>query len=93
MSKKGFFARRVTAMACTAALLASSIPLSWVQAVAYDNNPVKIPQFLMTATASSEESSSDTCYASLAIDGDSGTMWHTRWSTSAIFTYNSTSLL
>lgn len=37
----------------------------------------------MTATASSEESSSDTCYASLAIDGDSGTMWHTRWSTSA----------
>lgn len=83
MSKKGFFARRVTAMACTAALLASSIPLSWVQAIAYDNNPVKIPQFLMTATASSEESSSDTCYASLAIDGDSGTMWHTRWSTSA----------
>lgn len=41
MSKKGFFARRVTAMACTAALLASSIPLSWVQAIAYDNNPVK----------------------------------------------------
>lgn len=45
MSKKGFFARRVTAMACTAALLASSIPLSWVQAIAYDNNPVKSPSF------------------------------------------------
>ncbi|BFK83258.1 hypothetical protein I4000191A8_03960 [Clostridia bacterium i40-0019-1A8] len=81
--KRQFLARRLTAMACTAALLVSSVPLSWVQAVAYKQEPVKIPQFLMTATASSEESKSDTCYASYAIDGDTGTMWHTRWSSTA----------
>ena len=68
--KRQFLARRLTAMACTAALLVSSVPLSWVQAVAYKQEPVKIPQFLMTATASSEESKSDTFYASYAIDGD-----------------------
>ena len=58
MSKKGFFARRVTAMACTAALLASSIPLSWVQAIAYDNNPVKNPPVFDDGNRISEESSS-----------------------------------
>lgn len=60
-----------------------AFPLSWVQAISYEPDYTRIPQFLMTAEASSEESESDTCYASLAVDGDAGTMWHTRWSPSA----------
>ena len=38
-----------------------------------------IPQFLMAATASSEESSATDNRAVNALDGNPGTIWHTRW--------------
>ena len=75
---KGSFGETAHSNGLYSRLACQQCPLSWVQAVAYKQEPVKIPQFLMTATASSEESKSDTCYASYAIDGDTGTMWHTR---------------
>ena len=39
-----------------------------------------IPQFIMAASASSEETKADVCPASNAIDGSTSTIWHTEWS-------------
>ena len=42
-----------------------------------------VPQFFLSATASSYEMNSDTCPPSNAIDGSGSSMWHTAWSSAA----------
>ncbi|WP_195983721.1 discoidin domain-containing protein [Clostridium sp. D33t1_170424_F3] len=78
--KRNRFREKLTAFVCAAALLVSSIPVSLSQAAVREDQSVRVPQFLMEATASSQEETSDTCYASMAVDGNAASIWHTQWS-------------
>ncbi len=49
---------------------------------ASDNVPVVIPHSQMTATATSQETAGANNSASNVLDGDNGTIWHTKWDAS-----------
>lgn len=81
---------RIIAFLCGVFMCISAMPISAMAetALVRENSTspaevtegILIPQFMIVPEVSSEESEADLCYGRNALDGDTSTMWHTKWS-------------
>lgn len=72
-------AKKGVALLLTLCMILTVFPVN-VLADSRTEKSYVIPQFVMETTASSQETVSDENSSKNAIDGDSGTIWHTQWS-------------